>query len=224
MEMTRLTGQRIALYILFFMVLVGPSFFPFKVPFVGQDDVSQWVAYSFAINIGLLAVLMVVPHFRTTVATSFGPLKRPFEKTSMTCLRVGVSVWWCFFLMILVIYLVGWPLTRVLPDVSVFRYPKIDSGAVYWVEITVGLAFGAVCEEFAFRSVIRRLIEFFTDNRILIVVISAAIYGLAHWRFGLPNVAVTTLYGVILMVAYLRLGTILPPILAHYFLNVWIFV
>ena len=84
MEMTRLTGQRIALYILFFMVLVGPSFFPFKVPFVGQDDVSQWVAYSFAINIGLLAVLMVVPHFRTTVATSFGPLKRPFETTSMT--------------------------------------------------------------------------------------------------------------------------------------------
>ncbi len=126
--------------------------------------------------------------------------------------------------MILVIYLVWSPLTRVLPDVSVFQYPKIDSGTVYWVEITLGLAFGAVCEELAFRSVIRRLIEFFTDNRMIIVIISAAIYGLAHWRFGLPNIAATTLYGVILMVTYLRLGSILPPMIAHYFLNVWIFV
>jgi len=55
------------------------------------------------------------------------------------------------------------------------------------------------------------------------VIVSSLIFGVVHWGHGLPNVIYAALAGVVLMVLYLRTGSILPGIVVHYVIDAWYF-
>ena len=99
-------------------------------------------------------------------------------------------------------------------------YPRIEDVFLFRLDMSFGLALTAVSEELAFRSVAKGIAERYLDRPTVLVVLTSVLFGLAHWSHGVPNVIATSLDGMILMVLFLRTGSILPSILAHYFINV----
>ena len=59
-----------------------------------------------------------------------------------------------------------------------------------------------------------------TMGKLLVVVISACLFGLIHLYQGPVNAAWTAIFGLIVALYYLRLGRLVPLILAHYLTNV----
>jgi len=54
--------------------------------------------------------------------------------------------------------------------------------------------------------------------------VSALVFALIHWSHGVTSMVVAGFAGVALMMLYLRTGSVLPGIVAHYAVNFWDFV
>jgi uncharacterized protein len=52
------------------------------------------------------------------------------------------------------------------------------------------------------------------------VVVTSLLFAAYHWWSGIGNICSTFLLGVVLMLAYRRLGTLWPVVLAHYFMDI----
>jgi membrane protease YdiL (CAAX protease family) len=91
-------------------------------------------------------------------------------------------------------------------------------------EILLAYVLGAIEEEFTFRIVIRNAVERFTSSRVALYLISILIFGLAHWQKGVSSMVYAMLTGAVLMYLYVRSGSIIPSIVAHYLSNaIWLF-
>ena len=91
-------------------------------------------------------------------------------------------------------------------------------------EILLAYVLSAIEEEFAFRIVIRNAVERFTSSRVALYLISILIFGLAHWQKGVSSMVYAMLTGAVLMYLYVRSGSIIPSIVAHYLSNaIWLF-
>lgn len=81
----------------------------------------------------------------------------------------------------------------------------------------------AVTEESIARAVFRDVLERVTESKTVLVVSSAAVFAVAHWGGGFGSMASAFFFGIVLMLLYLRTGSILPGIAVHYVVNVEIF-
>ena len=97
--------------------------------------------------------------------------------------------------------------------------PPITSPAWDWIDLTLGLLLVGIVEELVFRGVMLRFLRSYTQSTLVIVVVSAVVFGLIHWSLGLTAVLVTTAIGAVFMMAYIRTGSLLPIMLAHFAVN-----
>jgi membrane protease YdiL (CAAX protease family) len=81
--------------------------------------------------------------------------------------------------------------------------------------------FGAVSEELIRVFLLSRLWKVWpsTIAKLVILVISACLFGLIHIYRGTIHIAWTTICGLIMAFYYYRFGRLFPPIFAHYLTN-----
>jgi membrane protease YdiL (CAAX protease family) len=96
--------------------------------------------------------------------------------------------------------------------------PEISSPAWNWIDLTVGLALVGLMEELIFRGLAAAVLERYLPP-VGVVAVSALAFGLIHWSLGWHSVVVTGAIGAVFMVAYLRLRSILPLVVAHFVVN-----
>jgi membrane protease YdiL (CAAX protease family) len=97
--------------------------------------------------------------------------------------------------------------------------PPITNPAWDWIDLTLGLLLVGIVEELVFRGVMLRFLRNYTQSTFAIVIISALAFGLIHWSLGLTAVLVTTVIGAVFMIAYIRTGSLVPVMLAHFAVN-----
>lgn len=128
-----------------------------------------------------------------------------------------------FLLLTLVATIIDQNGYRLLEGVSGYAalggMPPITSRAWDWFDLTLGLLLVGIVEELVFRGVMLHFLRRYTRNTLAIVVISAVVFGLIHWSLGLSAVLVTTAIGAVFMLAYIRTGSLLPIMLAHFAVN-----
>lgn len=97
--------------------------------------------------------------------------------------------------------------------------PPIPSPLWNWLDLTLGLALVAVCEELVFRGYLAAWLERFTRNPVTIVLLSSVAFGLIHWSGGLHGVLVTAAIGALFMAVYLRTRALPALMAAHFAVN-----
>ncbi len=118
---------------------------------------------------------------------------------------------------------VAMPLADALPDMALFAYPAIETPALYWFDLSAGLALTAVAEELVFRTVARDVLARLFDGEAAVVVISALIFAAIHWANGVGGLVLAFIAGVVLMAVYRRTGSIVPAMVAHFLVSLWDF-
>jgi membrane protease YdiL (CAAX protease family) len=96
--------------------------------------------------------------------------------------------------------------------------PQIASLTWNWIDLTVGLALVGLMEELIFRGLAGTVLSLYLEPR-AVVAVSALAFGLIHWSLGWHSVVVTGAIGAVFMVAYQRLKSITPLVLAHFVVN-----
>ena len=99
------------------------------------------------------------------------------------------------------------------------RMPKITNPVWNWIDLTFGLLLVGIFEELIFRGYMHTFISRYTNNPFTIVVISAIAFGLIHWSLGLHDVLITSIIGVVFMIAYMRTRSLPAIMLAHFAVN-----
>jgi membrane protease YdiL (CAAX protease family) len=97
--------------------------------------------------------------------------------------------------------------------------PAITSPFWNWIDLTLGLALVGLCEELVFRGYLHTIFRQMALSPGMIIVMSSTAFGLAHWCLGLPSVLITGLIGALLMIAYMRTGSLYAMMLAHFLVN-----
>ena len=105
------------------------------------------------------------------------------------------------------------------PELILFRYPKIEQPALYWIDLTFGLALTAVAEELVFRSIARDFLGRYMSSTLAIVAASALIFAAIHWSHGIGAMVTALFAGAVLMALFMRTGSVVPCMIAHYAVN-----
>ena len=114
----------------------------------------------------------------------------------------------------------GYRLIAKLPGYTALGgMPAITSPVWNWIDLTVGLAMVAICEELVFRGFMRTFICRYTKNAYATVAVSSVVFGLIHWSLGLHAVFVTAVIGAVFMAAYLITRSLPAIMLAHFAVN-----
>ena len=188
--------------------------------YMHAETVSDWLTADYGSKLLILVLIFIIPDTRHAVAGVWNltALKaRPWSDTMAWTLIVAGLVITAF------IYLKP-PLDGLAPGMRLFIYPDIPDPAVYAFDLSAGLALTAVAEELAFRALMRRVLEKLTTSTVIIVLVSALVFAAIHWSNGLGNLVISFIAGGLLMVLYLRTGSLWPPVVAHYLTNLILFV
>jgi membrane protease YdiL (CAAX protease family) len=107
------------------------------------------------------------------------------------------------------------------PGWRLFEWPRIASPALRAFDLSAGLLLNAAAEELAFRRLALAVLPFAPRTNL---VVSALIFGLIHWGAGLGSVLSGIACGLAFGYAYRRTGSLFTVILAHYVVNLALFV
>ena len=95
---------------------------------------------------------------------------------------------------------------------TAFLLPHGTAESALWLMLSIT---AGVCEEIVFRGYLQRQLQAMTGYASLAIVLQAMIFGIAHGYQGLPSIAITSTYGLVLgIVAWWR-GTIRSGAIAH---------
>lgn len=104
-----------------------------------------------------------------------------------------------------------------------FRFSYLDNIVLRSFDLTAGLFLVAMSEEIIFRKFALIVLRFHFSRNIHAILVSAIIFSFAHWGGGVWQVALTFLYGLLAMHAYLKIGRLWPLVLAHWLCNFLVF-
>ena len=208
---TETLGRRQALFLLALVLLPG---FLNDFAFLAAKTAPQWLAADYSSRLVTLGVIALVPAFRRYILASFRLPRRILESLGLAALCVGAIV--------AVDLVVTAPLDAAFPQTKLVTFPAINSTFLYRLDMTFGLALVAVSEEVAYRGVTRQVIGRFA-NRAVLILVSSLVFALIHWSSGLGTIATAFIAGVILMALFLRTGSLVPPIVAHYAVDAILF-
>lgn len=206
-------GPYIACLSLFILDAFGDT----DLSFLTDDATLRWLLNDYTENLIPLIAVLLLPTVRAAARAAFGPLQWPVEPPRHLTLFVVLSM--CVVLDFVIWEFLRPPLSEVLPDIRIDRYPKVENAALAWFDLAFGLALAAISEEIGYRVIMARVLRGFTANAIVIVVVSALVFGAYHWPHGLANVFSASLSGAIYMTLYLKCGSILPSMAVHYATN-----
>ncbi len=197
------------------MALAAAPFLLNDFAFMATTSAPGWLAADYGSKILALAILFAVPALRAAVAGTLAMPRAPWEAALLAVVAAAAILG------------AEWLLCTADIEVAalkLFQYPKIDSGVLYWTDITFGLVLTAVSEELVFRGAFARLLVPALPGALGMTVASAVFFALIHWSHGTTAVAVAFVAGVVLMALYRRTGSLLPAMAAHYLVNLWDFV
>lgn len=183
--------------------------------------VSSWQEWLFAdyfFRVLLLVYVIAIPSVRSEIIKMFC---RSWPEI------YGAKKALIFFWVICGFLLLEWiidlhvrePIYHIFPESALFTYFQIESSFWLTFDLIVGLVLVALSEEILLRGVLHRIVEHITLNPILIVAVSAVIFGLMHWPSGLHNIGAATLSGVLFSTLYLWSKSLIPGVVIHYLVN-----
>lgn len=201
------TGRLIAWFAAIFLVMGG-----FQCWRLAQADVASWLTVDYSMRLVVLILLAVIPTTRSIVYGSGGQRRSLNE----IWLWIGVAALTTYLL-----NQINELLWLAVPDTELGYYP-LPRGALRLIDLTFGIALVALQEELFFRRLARATFSWLGDGWTMIAITSI-VFGLYHWWSGIPNVATTTGFGVMLMLLYRRTGVLWPSVLVHYGIDFYAF-
>ncbi|MFH1985468.1 MAG: CPBP family intramembrane glutamic endopeptidase [Pseudomonadota bacterium] len=99
------------------------------------------------------------------------------------------------------------------------RIPEITSPLWHRIDLIFGLGMVAVVEELLFRGLAAAYLTRFTRSPLVIIIVSAAAFGLIHWSGGMVQVLSTAAVGALFMALYLETGALSAIMVAHFIVN-----
>lgn len=204
--------EKNSFYIIAFLLLAGP----FYVNDFASIYIGNWRWWLFIDYVGLKLFPCLVAgwliYSKKMSAAQFGLTRQPLS--SFLIVFVGVA------LVGTIIDQNGYASTPGLPGYTPLGgMPAITSPVWNWIDLTLGLFMVGVCEELVFRGFMHTFIRQVTDNAVAIVVISSLFFGLIHWSLGLQAILITSIIGMVFMIAYLATRSLPAIIMAHFAIN-----
>lgn len=197
-----------------FLILLAP-FLLNDFAFIALKGGWSVYAVDYAVRILALAVILLWPAGRAIAFEEY-PAR---QRTALAILTViGLTIAGR-----LLIYLVEAPFAAWAGWTVLFQFPRIQSPAFYWLDLTFGLALVALSEELIFRKFALSWLRSAGRPDWQIVIISAVLFALVHWSKGLGNISIAFLLGLLYMAAYLKLKRLWPLVYAHWTINFLIF-
>ncbi|MCK5546724.1 MAG: CPBP family intramembrane metalloprotease [Rhodospirillaceae bacterium] len=203
--------------VMWLIILLSPNFIN-DLFLLGQPDPIYWLQIDYVTRLSTFVIVLLVPEFRRVVQSALTMQNANFN-------------WWLGAAAVasatlLFDYLIGYRLYLLFGgnDAVLFSYPKISEHWLKLFDLSIGLALVAVAEEITCRGIFKYVLEKFTKNKILIILISSFVFAAFHWSHG-PAAMITAFFtGILLMVLYMRAKSLLPPIFAHYIINLVYFI
>ena len=81
----------------------------------------------------------------------------------------------------------------------------------------------AFSEELIFRGVLPAALSTFISNRVIVAIIASIVFAAVHWSKGVGSIITAFFYGIVFMIAYYRANSIVSPAIAHYMVNLVIY-
>jgi membrane protease YdiL (CAAX protease family) len=88
-----------------------------------------------------------------------------------------------------------------------------------WITVPLAFVSAVVLEELLFRSLLVGGLSTVAPA-LLLAAACALVFGLVHWPQGVLGVVATAVAGFLLAVLFLARGSLLPPLVAHYVVNI----
>ena len=76
-----------------------------------------------------------------------------------------------------------------------------------------------MAEELVFRSIARDFLGRYMSNALAIIAASALIFAAIHWSHGIGAMVTALFAGAALMALFMRTGSVVPCVIAHYAVN-----
>ena len=102
------------------------------------------------------------------------------------------------------------------------RFPP-PRGALLVFDNFVGLPFAAFTEELLSRALFYRVFRSIVKSTTALVLMSAVMFAAMHWGAGAPAVANAFVSGIVMMVLFLKTGSVVPGTIVHYLSNLIFF-
>ncbi len=194
-------------YAILFLLVLAP-FFLNDFAFMASQTAEQWLAADYGSKAVALALI-----------AAFAVLRRPalasLPRRGLTAEALLLAA--VCALAILAVDLMITEARDFFPEeLILFRYPKIDQPALYWIDLTFGLTLTVVAEEAVFRAISRDILARHMSSTLAIVVASALIFASIHWSHGIGAMLTALFAGAMLMALYMRTGSVAPCMIAHY--------
>lgn len=182
---------------------------------LAQTDPAGWLFWDYAGRLGALAVLMAIPNARFA-AFQHEELRYPQWEPALKFV-IGL---------VLVEYLFrDWltsSINAAIPGTRLGAYPVLQ-GPLQVFDLVAGVALVAYHEEVVFRRVARWAFKPWLGDGSLMVLVTSLLFGAYHWWTGIGNITLAFLVGAALMLAYQRLNALWPLVVAHYLMDVSVF-
>lgn len=177
----------------------------------------EWLLVDYLGRLLVLAYVCCVPSVRSHVVWMFTRPWQDFGSAHRALLLLLVVI-------IAVVYeaMVGLAKTSVYqqyPDTAVFKYFEIDSPLWLYVDLALGLMLVAISEEILFRGCLFEIFGRYTQSTVVVVALSAIVFGVVHWPTGIDNIFATAMTGVLLGAVYAWSKSLVPCVIIHYFNN-----
>ena len=198
-----------------FLLILAPAYLNDLI-YMSFEDTLVWLGVDYGSRLFALGLILLVPSFRRAVARSLSMAGFSWRWVVEGALALGVIVLFDATVWKILFQVFGGT------DALLFRYPVIEDPALRLFDLTLGLMFVAVMEEAVNRSLFRHVYEKYAQGTVGLVLVSALVFAFMHWGAGPANIVGTFFSGIIFMVLYLRLGSILPGVVVHYIYNLMI--
>ena len=197
-------------YAILFLLVLAP-FFLNDFAFMASRTAEQWLAADY----GSKAVALVLI---AAFAALRGPALASMPRRGWTAEGLLLAAV-CALAILAVDALVTEARDFFPEELILFRYPKIEQPALYWIDLTFGLALTAVAEEAVFRAIARDFLARYMSGAFAVVAASALIFAAIHWSHGIGAMLTALFAGAALMALYMRTGSVAPCMIAHYAVN-----
>lgn len=183
----------------------------FQIVRMEQRTPGLWMAADYAIRIFGLAILFLVPPADET----------PFRRSALKVhWAVAAALVVALMLVQLLLFVpIGYAVDDAVGNTRIDVRP-MPEGGLLGLDLTVGLALVAVHEEILFRRVARQVLSPFAGDGLVMIALSALIFGVIHWPHGVGDMTSAALFGAAAMLLYKRMGSLMPLIIAHYLVDV----
>lgn len=189
------------------------------IPFILNDfsnihasSYEQWVLVDYACRIAVFIFIGVM--------LRWGKLTR--ADLLIVFARKGRLAYWTLFLSAMTFVYCALSKIFLAPLNEVWKVSEVvydRHSALFVVDMSFGLVLAAVSEEIISRGLALSVLRKWTNNVLVILVLSSFLFALIHWSTGLRNIIDCFVCGAFFMGVTMRTGSIVPAVIVHFALD-----